>query len=184
MFTLAHKGSSNEEKIGTLMQLYGIRPGNIGATQKIETMEHAVQWLHQKMKTGEKYNKAQKVTVVAATLGGGALGSVGGPLLGAVGAGVGAAGGYATGKVARLGKFLYKTARGTQGVHRMQAAQILVHSAGDRMLGLGGEESQLAYDVLLMFYDQPVLDALLQYGAGDEEREKNMAASVAERFRS
>jgi len=195
MSGIAHKGSSPQEIIGTIMKQNGIAHESIGSKQKISNVTQAVQWLDQKLKTASKYDTAQKAAVGGATLGGGALGSIGGPIGGLAGAAVGAAGGYALGKVGRAGKSLYKKVQGTRGEHRTQAAKVLVDSASRGLKrGLdkkprdeGDRDNQVAYEVLQIWYDhESTLNTMLRIyaGAPDGFQGEETVKAVAERFRS
>jgi hypothetical protein len=177
---IAHKGSTMQEKVGTLMATNGIKPPDskfeyqIGSGAVIETLEQAVQWLYQKMRTRDRYDKASYGAIAVATTAGGFVGAAGTPAGIVIGAGVGAAGAWGLGKIGRGIKAVAKTVAGTKGKHREQAAGVLVRHALDYKMGVS--DNPIAYQLLQLYYDQPVLDVLLQASEG---RQAWVAAEVA-----
>jgi len=187
---IAHKGSTVEEQISTIMLSHNIPPESLGSKAEITSVVEAVQWLHQKAKTTEKWKTGTKYGGRAAA----AVGVGAGVVAGLLSAGVGTVAAVAVGSaalgsdpgsslVAKMGrgaKSAFKKLQGTQGVHRRQAANILYDYFIEYMNGGPRDRrARLAYDVLSVFFNPKDLDALYRHLSPEKAKEE-----IAEQFRS
>lgn len=141
---IAHKGSTVEEQISTIMLSHNIPhipPESIGSKAEITSVVEAVQWLHQKAKTPEKWKTGTKY------------------------------GGRA--KMGRGTKSAFKKLQATQGVHRRQAANILYDYFVEYMNGGPRDRrARLACDVLSVFFNPKDLDALYRHPSPEKAKEE------------
>lgn len=180
--SIINNGRGPKQRIGALMSQYGIMETSIARHEEITTSDQAICYIFQKMKTSSKYSTASTLTAIAVNgaaafgigiaTGGLGLAVVAGA---ALGAGAGVVQGqtsdkfstWGLGKCARGVKALYKTARGTKGVHRRQASRALVEKAKNGWISQNWDrENTLAYHTLdALIGDGRYTEGLISFAA-------------------
>ena len=177
------------DRIGAIMVINNIPVETVSGD--ITNVRQAVQYIHQKMKLSTRYSYASdKTGTVIVGASGAALGTTLGPAGVVGGAAIGFVAGEAFGgvlghtsnlglnKIARASKAAWKYARGTKGVHRSQASDVLVtyafrwfcnRSSADRL-------GKTAYDaVVTLFGDREAVENLLGSPDGSDALREHVA---------
>lgn len=177
---IADNISTPEVRVGALLSAGHLNARRVGAHDQIDDVPAAVNYVYQKIKGSQRWKKVEKGIFLAVAGGAGfGLGVLtGGAALGAAaGAAVGL--GVDVGKSAVLDKVIhavggamargakagYKHLRHTKGVHRRQAAQVLLREAS-RWKSLGrpkdDRDGRLAYQTVgALLLDEVRLERML-----------------------